>query len=260
MLETITAVNQAVNSFIWGIPAMVCIIGVGLLLSVRTGFLHCGSEQNVSDSNLVLDAAVAKSLKSFADALEGTPEDEFQDAALEYCKKVLTDHQRILFSGDGYSDEWPVEAEKRGLANNKTTADALPAFVSDKAIALFEETGVLTKAEAQCRYDCKLEKYNKLMNIEATTMVREARRTYRPVITAYATKVAKGLETIRAAGAEAAMQCEQNTLNKLCNGITTINDSIKALDAVHQKAEALDGQEPVRKSIFTSSPRLQFKM
>ena len=206
-------------------------------------FRACGSEQNVSDSNLVLDAAVAKSLKSFADALEGTPEDKFQDAALEYCKKVLTDHQRILFSGDGYSDEWPVEAEKRGLANNKTTADALPAFVSDKAIALFEETGVLTKAEAQCRYDCKLEKYNKLMNIEATTMVREARRTYRPVITAYATKVAKGLETIRAAGAEAAMQCEQNTLNKLCNGITTINDSIKALDAVHQKAEGLDGQE-----------------
>ena len=155
------------------------------------------------------------------------PEDKFQDAALEYCKKVLTDHQRILFSGDGYSEEWPVEAEKRGLANNKTTADALPAFVSDKAIALFEETGVLTRAEAQCRYDCKLEKYNKLMNIEATTMVREARRTYRPVITAYATKVAKGLETIRAAGAEAAMQCEQNTLNKLCNGITAINDSIK---------------------------------
>ena len=206
-------------------------------------FRACGSEQNVSDSNLVLDAAVAKSLKSFADALEGTPEDKFQDAALEYCKKVLTDHQRILFSGDGYSDEWPVEAEKRGLANNKTTADALPAFVSDKAIALFEETGVLTRAEAQCRYDCKLEKYNKLMNIEATTMIREARRTYRPVITAYATKVAKGLETIRAAGADAAMQCEQNTLNKLCNGITAINDSIKALDAVHQKAETLDGQE-----------------
>lgn len=70
-------------------------------------------------------------------------------------------------------------------------------------------------------------------------MIREARRTYRPAITAYATKVAKGLETIRAAGADAAMQCEQNTLNKLCNGITEINESIKALDAVHQKAEAL---------------------
>ena len=136
-----------------------------------------------------------------------------------------------------------IAATAMALLFLMVVAFALPAFVSDKAIALFEETGVLTKAEAQCRYDCKLEKYNKLMNIEATTMVREARRTYRPVITAYATKVAKGLETIRAAGAEAAMQCEQNTLNKLCNGITTINDSIKALDAVHQKAEGLDGQE-----------------
>ena len=198
-----------------------------------------------ADCNMVLNTAMAKSLKAFADAHGGYVRAMSSRMPLpsSTCKKVLTDHQRILFSGDGYSDEWPVEAEKRGLANNKTTADALPAFVSDKAIALFEETGVLTKAEAQCRYDCKLEKYNKLMNIEATTMVREARRTYRPVITAYATKVAKGLETIRAAGAEAAMQCEQNTLNKLCNGITAINDSIKALDAVHQKAEALDGQE-----------------
>ena len=210
-------------------------------------FRACGSEQNVSDPNTVLDVAVAKSLKSFADALEGTPEDKFQDAALDYCKKVLTEHKRILFSGDGYSDEWPIEAEKRGLANNKTTADALPAFVAEKNIALFEEMGVLTRAEAQCRYDCKLEKYNKLMNIEATTMVREARRTYRPVITAYATKVAKGLEAIRAAGADAAMQCEQNTLNKLCYGITEINDSIKALDALHKEAEALDGQEQANK-------------
>ena len=210
-------------------------------------FRACGSEQNVSDPNTVLDVAVAKSLKSFADALEGTPEDKFQDAALDYCKKVLTEHKRILFSGDGYSDEWPVEAEKRGLANNKTTADALPAFVAEKSIALFEEMGVLTRAEAQCRYDCKLEKYNKLMNIEATTMVREARRTYRPVITAYATKVAKGLEAIRAAGADAAMQCEQNTLNKLCNGITEINDSIKALDALHKEAEELEGQEQANK-------------
>ena len=206
-------------------------------------FRACGSEQNVSDSNLVLDAAVAKSLKSFADALEGTPEDKFQDAALEYCKKVLTDHQRILFSGDGYSDEWPIEAEKRGLANNKTTADALPAFVSDKAIALFEETGVLTKAEAQCRYDCKLEKYNKLMNIEATTMVREARRTYRPVITAYATKVAKGLETIRAAGAEAAMQVRAEHAQQALQRYHRHQRLHQALDAVHQKAEALDGQE-----------------
>ncbi len=207
-------------------------------------FRAVGSEQNPSDANLVLDTAVAESLKAFADALGGVPADEFADAALEYCKKTLNEHRRILFSGDGYSEAWEQEAEKRGLLNLRTTADALPQMVAPESMALWQGMGVLTETEAFSRYEVKLEKYNKLMNIEATTMVREARRTYRPVITAYATKVAKGLETIRAAGAEAAMTCEQNTLNKLCCGITEINEAIKALDALHQKAEALvDPQE-----------------
>ena len=206
-------------------------------------FRAVGSEANPSDANLVLDTAVAEELMEFADALADVPEGQFADAALEYCKKTLNEHRRILFSGDGYSDQWPVEAEKRGLDNLRTTADALPAMVAPKNIALWERMGVLTETEAFSRYEVKLEKYNKLMNIEATTMIREARRTYRPAISAYATKVAKGLEIIRAAGAEAAMTCEQNTLNKLCDGITQINEAIKALDALHQKAEAIvDGQ------------------
>ena len=207
-------------------------------------FRAVGSEANVSDANTVLDTAVAESLRDFADALEGVPADEFQEAALAYCAEHLRAHRRILFSGDGYSEAWEQEAEQRGLANLRTAADAIPAFVAEKNLELFEKLGVLSRAEAVCRYDCKLEKYNKLMNIEATTMVREARRTYRPVITAYATKVAKGLEAIRSAGAEAAMQCEQNTLNKLCGGITEINESIKALDALHMQVEAIeDAQE-----------------
>ena len=203
-------------------------------------FRAVGSEANVSDANMVLDCAVAASLRDFADALEGVRAEDFQKEALAYCAEHLRAHRRILFSGDGYSDAWPIEAEKRGLSNFRTTADALPSFVAPKNLELFESLGVLSHAEAVCRYDCKLEKYNKLMNIEATTMVREARRTYRPVITAYATKVAKGLETIRAAGAEAVMQCEQNTLNKLCCGVTEINESIKALDALHKEAEAIE--------------------
>lgn len=206
-------------------------------------FRAVGSEANVSDANTVLDTAVAESLRDFADALEGTPADEFQEAVLAYCAEHLRAHRRILFSGDGYSEAWEQEAERRGLCNYRTTADALPSFVAEKNIKLFSEMGVLTEAEAVCRYEVKLEKYNKLMNIEATTMVREARRTYRPVITAYATKVAKGLETIRAAGAEAAMAYEQATLNDLCDGITAINESIARLDEVHAKAEAIaDGQ------------------
>lgn len=206
-------------------------------------FRAVGSEANVSDANTVLDTAVAESLRDFADALEGVPADEFQEAALAYCAEHLRAHRRILFSGDGYSEAWEQEAERRGLCNYRTTADALPSFVAEKNIKLFSEMCVLTEAEAVCRYEVKLEKYNKLMNIEATTMVREARRTYRPVITAYATKVAKGLETIRAAGAEAAMAYEQSTLNDLCDGITAINESIARLDEVHAKAEAIaDGQ------------------
>ena len=206
-------------------------------------FRALGSEANPSDCNMVLDCAVAKTLKDFADALEGVSEEDFAEKALEFCKKSLTEHKRVLFDGNGYSAEWEEEAVRRGLPNLKTTADALPALVSDKAIELFGNLNVLTEPEVRSRYEVKLEKYNKLMNIEATTMVREARRTYRPVISAYATKVAKGLEAVRAAGTEAAMQCEQNTLNKLCNGITDINEAIKALDAVHQKAEAIEGSQ-----------------
>ncbi|MDY2777377.1 MAG: glutamine synthetase III [Collinsella sp.] len=206
-------------------------------------FRAVGSEANVSDSNMVLDTAVAQSLRDFADALEGVEPERFHEAAFEYCAEHLREHRRILFSGDGYSEAWHREAEERGLCNLETTAEALSAFVAPKNLALFQEMGVLTEAEAACRYEVKLEKYNKLMNIEATTMVREARRTYRPVITAYATKVAKGLETIRAAGADAAMLCEQRTLNELCQGITEINDRIEALDALHIKAESVaDGQ------------------
>lgn len=221
-------------------------------------FRAVGSEANVSDANMVLDTAVAQALRDFADALEGTPANEFQDAALAYCTEHLREHRRILFSGDGYSEAWHKEAEERGLCNFRTTADALPCFLAPKNIELFSQMGVLTKAEAECRYEVKLEKYNKLMNIEATTMVREARRTYRPAITAYTTKVAKGLETIRAAGANAAMQAEQDTLNELCAGITAINDGINVLDAIHKQAEnTADEQERANMYAHKVAPAME---
>ena len=129
---------------------------------------------------MVLNTAMAKSLKEFADALEGVPAAEFEMAALNYVRNTLRDHQRIIFNGDGYSDEWPEEAARRGLANHKTTADALPCFVEPKSIALFEEFGVLSETEVRSRYEVKLEKYNKLMNIEIRTMKRLTRRDYLP--------------------------------------------------------------------------------
>ena len=96
-----------------------------------------GSMQNLSDCNMILNTAMAKSLKEFADEMEGVSSEDFNDVALEYVKRTLRDHERIIFNGDGYSDEWPIEAERRGLANNKTTADALPCFVDQKSLDLF---------------------------------------------------------------------------------------------------------------------------
>ena len=203
-----------------------------------------GSSVNVSDANTVLDAAVAKTLKEFADAMEARGDMEFEHAALNWVRKSLQAHKRILFSGDGYSEEWHVEAERRGLCNFATTADALPCFVAEKNLELFSEMGVLSPVEARSRYEVKLEKYNKLMNIEANTMEVMARRTYLPVISAYATKIAKGITTVTAAMPDAPMSHEHRELKTLTEGVNAIYDGLDALRDAHVAAEAIaDSQE-----------------
>lgn len=203
-----------------------------------------GSSVNVSDANAVLDTAVAKTLKEFADAMEARGDMEFEHAALNWVRKSLQAHKRILFSGDGYSEEWHVEAERRGLCNFATTADALPCFVAEKNLELFSEMGVLSPVEARSRYEVKLEKYNKLMNIEANTMEVMARRTYLPVISAYATKIAKGITTVTAAMPDAPMSHEHRELKTLTEGVNAIYDGLDALRDAHVAAEAIaDSQE-----------------
>lgn len=203
-----------------------------------------GSSVNVSDANTVLDTAVAKTLKEFADAMEARGDMEFEHAALNWVRKSLQAHKRILFSGDGYSEEWHVEAERRGLCNFATTADALPCFVAEKNLELFSEMGVLSPVEARSRYEVKLEKYNKLMNIEANTMEVMARRTYLPVISAYATKIAKGITTVTAAMPDVPMSHEHRELKTLTEGVNAIYDGLDALRDAHVAAEAIaDSQE-----------------
>ena len=203
-----------------------------------------GSSVNVSDANTVLDTAVAKTLKEFADAMEARGDMEFEHAALNWVRKSLQAHKRILFSGDGYSEEWHVEAERRGLCNFATTADALPCFVAEKNLELFSEMGVLSPVGARSRYEVKLEKYNKLMNIEANTMEVMARRTYLPVISAYATKIAKGITTVTAAMPDAPMSHEHRELKTLTEGVNAIYDGLDALRDAHVAAEAIvDSQE-----------------
>ena len=203
-----------------------------------------GSSVNVSDANTVLDTAVAKTLKEFADAMEARGDMEFEHAALDWVRKSLQAHKRILFSGDGYSEEWHAEAERRGLCNFATTADALPCFVAEKNLELFSEMGVLSPVEARSRYEVKLEKYNKLMNIEANTMEVMARRTYLPVISAYSTKIAKGITTVTAAMPDAPMSHERRELKTLTEGVNAIYDGLDALRDAHVAAEVIaDSQE-----------------
>ncbi len=203
-----------------------------------------GSSVNLSDCNMILNTAMAKSLKGFADALEGTEGADFEKAAIAYIKKTLTDHQRIIFNGNGYSDEWEKEAEARGLANNRNTAEALPCLVSQKSLDLFNEFNVLTEPEVRSRYEVKLEKYNKLLNIEARTMIRMARRTYLPAISDYTAALASNITTVKAAVAGADMTETEKVLQFIINGSNKAAAATRELIKQHDVAEAIeDAQE-----------------
>ena len=195
-----------------------------------------GSNVNLSDANMILNTAVAKSFKDFADAMEGKEGDEFETATIAYIRKTLKAHRRIIFNGNGYAEEWEREAERRGLANHRTTADALPCFVDPKSIALFEGLGVLSEAEVRSRYEVKLEKYNKLLNIEARTMKRMVRRAYLP-------EVARGITAVRAAAADAEVGQQEALLHKLLAGVKEIDAQLQALDAAHHAALGLPDQQ-----------------
>ena len=202
-----------------------------------------GSNVNLSDANMILNTAVAKSFKDFADAMEGKEGDEFETATIAYIRKTLKAHRRIIFNGNGYAEEWEREAERRGLANHRTTADALPCFVDPKSIALFEGLGVLSEAEVRSRYEVKLEKYNKLLNIEARTMKRMVRRAYLPAINDYAAEVARGITAVRAAAADAEVGQQEALLHKLLAGVKEIDAQLQALDAAHRAALGLPDQQ-----------------
>ena len=203
-----------------------------------------GSEVNLSDANMVLNTAVAKSLKDFADKMEDVAPDAFESAAIDYIKHTLRDHERIIFNGDGYSDEWTAEAARRGLANHPTTADALPCFVDPKSIELFEGMGVLSETEVRSRYEVKLEKYNKVMNIEIRTMKRLVRRDYLPAINKFAAEVARHIAEVRAVAPDIEQPYQEERLRKLLEGSTRIGALLERLHELHcASLEVADQQE-----------------
>ena len=199
-----------------------------------------GSSQNLSDCDTILNTAVAKELKGYADELEGA--EDFTSAAIALVKRTIRDHRRVIFNGNGYTAEWEAEAAKRGLPNKKNTPAALPALIDPKNIALMEEFGVLTKVEMESRYEVEMEHYAKVINIEALTMLEMARKQLLPAVNAYMSEVANTAASKLAVSESISVRSETKTLNRLSADADAMSDAIDTLQDAVDAAKALPSE------------------
>ena len=199
-----------------------------------------GSAENLSDCNTILNTAVAKELKGYADELEKA--DDFTSAAIALIKRTIRDHRRVIFNGNGYTAEWEEEAARRGLPNKKNTPAALPALVDPKNIQLMEDFGVLTKVEMESRYEVELEHYSKIINIEALTMLEMARKQLLPAINAYMSEVANTAASKLAVSESLSVRSETKTLSHLSADADAMSDAIDELQAAVDAAKALSDE------------------
>ena len=199
-----------------------------------------GSAENLSDANTILNAAVAKSLKEFVAETSGAA--DFECAAAAWVKKTLNEHRRVIFNGNGYSEAWEVEAERRGLPNRKCTPDAMIALKEAKNIALMEEFGVLTKTEMLSRYEVEMEHYSKILNIEARTMLKIANKQLIPAATAYMGEVAGAAAAKTAAVEGISTKAETKVLTALSKYTDEMSDATDALQAATDKVSAMDDE------------------
>jgi glutamine synthetase len=198
-----------------------------------------GAEVNLSDANMVLNAIVAKALSDFADALEGSK--DFEHDAKAYMRQALTDHQRIIFNGDNYSADWPVEAARRGLLNLTSTPEALPQFITPESIQLFERFNILSDVEVESRYEVKLEHYSKKINIEGLVTVRMVHARFIPAIIDYSTAVAASISAKKDVSAALDTSYEETLLAKLSSGLVTVSDGAIKLERALEEASGVEG-------------------
>ncbi|MDO4538918.1 MAG: glutamine synthetase type III, partial [Coriobacteriales bacterium] len=200
-------------------------------------FRMCGSQQNIADPTMVINVAVAEQCERFCDYVAAAGDEDFYAVAMRFVRHTFRDHERIIFDGNGYSDEWQEEAARRGLPNLKTTPDALPALIKPENIALFEHYGVLCESEARARYVAKAEQYAKLLNIEANVMVRMARNLYIPALITYSGDVATTVAT------KAELGIVANAEKVLANSLT------KGIDAIYELASVLEDKNADARAI-----------
>ena len=211
-------------------------------------FRMVGSRDSIAGPNVVLNTIVADAFAEACDVLEKA--DDFDLAVHDLIKKYATEHQRIVFGGNGYSDEWVAEAERRGLPNIKSMVEAIPALTTDKSINLFEKYKVFTKAELESRAEIKYENYSKAINIEARTMIDMATKQIIPAVIKYTKELADTINAVKAAGADVSVQSE--LLTEISALLVESKSALKALTEVTEKAaEMEEGEEQARYYHFT---------
>lgn len=201
-------------------------------------FRMVGSTMSISGPNFVLNTVVGKELKEFADILEKS--EDFNSDLHDVIVKTIKEHERILFNGNGYDDSWIEEAEKRGLCNLKTTPDCLPYFLSDRNVSLFTESGVLTKAEIESRYDITLENYCKVIGIEAATMLDMAKKEILPAVTAYTKELADTANSKKSFISNCECSYEEEMISKLSDLILKLYSGVSVLEDKLNKTSEIE--------------------
>ena len=217
-------------------------------------FRMVGSRDSIAGPNVVLNTIVAEAFSEACDVLEKA--DNFDEAVHDLIKKYATEHQRVVFDGNGYSDAWVEEAERRGLPNIRSMVEAIPALTTDKAINMFEKFKVFTKAELESRAEIKFESYAKAINIEARTMIDMASKQIIPAIIKYTKELADTIVAVKEAGADASVQAE--LLTEVSGLLAESKKALEALKVVTDQAAAMEeGEDQARFYHFDVVPAME---
>ena len=212
-------------------------------------FRMLGSQLSIACPNYILNTIVADELKNFADELEQA--EDFNATLNELIKRTITEHKRIIFNGNNYSEEWVQEAERRGLLNMKSTVEALPHYVDQKNIDLFARHGIFTKEEVESRYEILMESYAKTINIEALTMLEMARRDILPAVMAYVKELTEAVAVKKSVSSEISVSAEMELITKLSSLCETFIANIDALDKTVLAAKSIEDQIEAAKFYYT---------
>jgi len=211
-------------------------------------FRMCPSSASIAEPNITLNTIVAEVLNEVADRLEKATNVNAEVKAL--LTEYVTKHKKVVFNGNGYSDEWVVEAEKRGLQNIKTTVESVKALISKKNIAVMEKHAVLSKVEMESRYEIALENYVKTINIEALTMLEMAKRQILPSVIKFATSIAASINTIKATGVVADVTAQTELLTEVSSLTASLKKNIAVLEEAVEKASNAHGDTYEQASLF----------